>query len=277
MGDKYVKDTYAEWGKKLKGQVIEDPAVQSLLDLHRGSKESRLESLRQEKQLVGGEGSSATHENYYKFEDISATDSDATQDFSRLDIDKANNDETDDSDNSDMDLSDDEPKRDDDAAGFGVFMYIKSLEPLKSTYLSPTVTCSYLEYIQSLLNKTPTHELTDLMSNPVYMDAHTTSAVANPEGNPEEMFLDKVAYHISSPPSNTTHTLVTNPQHNSLQAKAKKLMQKAKKNMRKINFKKVAVVQAKVLTKMKKLLPAHVPKALTNYVKPRLNNSVLKV
>ncbi|GJY57248.1 hypothetical protein Tco_0456363 [Tanacetum coccineum] len=79
-------------------------------------------------------------------------------------------------------------------------------------------------------------------------------------------------------------------------------MQKAKKNMRKINFKKVVaqkfkeydqklealtyvnvseainkVAQAKVLTEMKNLLLTHVPKVLANYVKPRLNNSVLEL
>ncbi|GJV19077.1 hypothetical protein Tco_1368097 [Tanacetum coccineum] len=79
-------------------------------------------------------------------------------------------------------------------------------------------------------------------------------------------------------------------------------MQKAKKNMRKINFKKAVIqkfreynqklealtnfniskafkkaVQAKVLTKIKKLLPTHIPNAIANYVKPCLNTSVLEV
>ncbi|GKF62863.1 hypothetical protein Tco_0182917 [Tanacetum coccineum] len=52
-------------------------------------------------------------------------------------------------------------------------------------------------------------------------------------------------------------------------------MQKAKKNMRKINFKKA--IHAKVLTEMKKLLPTHVPKSVANYVKPRLNTSMREV
>ncbi|GJY55017.1 hypothetical protein Tco_0446681 [Tanacetum coccineum] len=98
------------------------------------------------------------------------------------------------------------------------------------------------------------------------------------------MFSDEVAHHNSSPPANTTSYPITTPQHNSLQENAKRLMQKAKKNMRKINFKKAVaqkfkeydqklealtsinvseviekVVQEKVLTKMKKLLPTHVP------------------
>nr|GEV20822.1 putative reverse transcriptase domain-containing protein [Tanacetum cinerariifolium] len=71
---KDVEDTYAEWGQKLKVHVIEDLAVQSLLDLRRGSKESRLESLRHEKQPVGGEGSSVAHKKYFEFEEISATE-----------------------------------------------------------------------------------------------------------------------------------------------------------------------------------------------------------
>nr|GFD36684.1 hypothetical protein [Tanacetum cinerariifolium] len=82
---------YIEWGHKLKGLIIEDPVVQSLLDLRRGSKENILESLRQEKQPVGGEESNTDEEK---------------------------DDETDDYDDSNMDLSDDEPKGDDDAAGF---------------------------------------------------------------------------------------------------------------------------------------------------------------
>ncbi|GJV63514.1 ribonuclease H-like domain-containing protein [Tanacetum coccineum] len=78
-------------------------------------------------------------------------------------------------------------------------------------------------------------------------------------------------------------------------------MQKAKKNMRKINFKKAVaqkfreydqklealrnfnvsevfekVVQAKVWTEMKKLLPTHILKAVANYVRPHLNTSVLE-
>ncbi|GJX90953.1 hypothetical protein Tco_0344279 [Tanacetum coccineum] len=136
--------------------VVEDPTVQSLLDLRKGSKASRLESLK--------------------------------------------DDETNDSDNSNMDSSEDEPN--------------------------------------SLLYETPVHELMDLISNPVYIDAHTTLVVANPERNPEKL-----------------EALTSN-------------------NVSKVIKK---VVQEKVLTKMKKLLPTHVLKAVANYVKPRLNNSVREV
>ncbi|GJT12629.1 hypothetical protein Tco_0859671 [Tanacetum coccineum] len=103
----------------------------------------------------------------------------------------------------------------------------------------------------------------------VYTDAQTTSVVHNPEGNPEltscilggsklplgthvdvlatktllqEMFPDENAHHIPSLPAKKIPYPTINPQPSSLQAKAKKLMQKAKKNMRKINFKK-AVAQ----------------------------------
>ncbi|GJZ54324.1 hypothetical protein Tco_0609209, partial [Tanacetum coccineum] len=158
--------------------------------------------------------------------------------YMHSDTDEEKDVETVDSDDSDMDLSDDNPQGHDDAVGFGVFMYNKSTEPLKSTYLSPTVTCSSLEYIQSMLNETPVHELTDLMSNPVYTDAHITSIVANPEGNPEatsyilgssevpfgthvdvhstnlllqEMFSDETTHQLSSPPANTTSYPTTNP------------------------------------------------------------------
>ncbi|GJS53632.1 hypothetical protein Tco_0626994 [Tanacetum coccineum] len=93
---------------------------------------------------------------------------------------------TDDADNSDMDLSDDNLDEDDDAAGFRVFMYNKSIEMPKSTYLSLTISSSSLDFIQNLLDETPVNELTDLISNPVYTDTHTTSIVHNPEGNPEQ-------------------------------------------------------------------------------------------
>nr|GEZ21727.1 hypothetical protein [Tanacetum cinerariifolium] len=153
---KDVEDTYAEWGQKLKGPVIEDPSIRSLLDLRRESKKSILESLWQEKQPVGGEGSNTNEEKDEKIDDF------------------------------DMDLSANEPQGDDDDdARFGVFVYKKSIDPLISIYLSPTVTCSSLKYIQSLLNEPPAHELTDFMSNLVYTNAYRTSVVANPVGNPE--------------------------------------------------------------------------------------------
>nr|GEW60448.1 hypothetical protein [Tanacetum cinerariifolium] len=156
---------YSEWGHKLKGLAVEDPTVQSLLDLQKGSKASRLKSLRR----IRGSAK-----------------------------------ETDDADGSDMDLSDENPHGDDDDAS-------------------------------------------------------------------------------------------------SLQAKAKKLMQKAKKNMRKFTFKKAVTqkfkeydqrledlknfnvseafeksVQAKVLTEIKKLLPTHIPNAIANYLNSLLNTSVLE-
>ncbi|GKB45403.1 hypothetical protein Tco_0896156 [Tanacetum coccineum] len=144
---------------------------------------------------------------------ISALDSDATRDSSCSNTDDKKDIEIDDSDESDMDLSDDEPKGDDDAAGF--------------------------RYIHNLLIEPLVHELTNLMSNLVYTDAHTTSVMANPKGNPKvtsyisgasevpfgtnvglqatilvfkEMFLDDADHPISSSPANTTHNSVTNPQ-----------------------------------------------------------------
>ncbi|GJR96716.1 hypothetical protein Tco_0268890 [Tanacetum coccineum] len=52
-----VEDTYVEWGQKCKDLVVEDPNAQLLLDLRKGSKASMLESLKQAKQAVEGEGS----------------------------------------------------------------------------------------------------------------------------------------------------------------------------------------------------------------------------
>ncbi|GKB26473.1 hypothetical protein Tco_0865874 [Tanacetum coccineum] len=288
-----------------------------------GLKASTLESLKQNKQAIVGEGSSAAHDKYY---DSSYTDSDAT--LYSLSSDKSTN-ETDDADNSDIDLSDDNPDGDDDAVGYGVFMHNKSTTTPNSTYLSLTVTSFSLDFIQTLLDETPVNELIDLISHPVYTNAQTSSVVHNLKGNPEltsyisgafevplgthvdvlatrtllqEMFLDENLHHIPSLPAKKIPYNATTPQPSSLQAKAKKLMQKAKKNMRTINFKKEIaqkfreygqkmealinfnfskafekVVQAKVLTEMKKLLPTHISKAVANYVKPRLNTYVLEV
>ncbi|GJS91677.1 hypothetical protein Tco_0774313 [Tanacetum coccineum] len=228
------------------------------------SKASKLESMKKMKQAILREGSSVAHHKYYDFENISKTNSDATRDSTCLDTNKEKEVETNDYDDSNMDLSHDVPKGYDDVAGFRVFMYNKSTEPLKSTYLSPTLTNSSLDYIQSLLNETHVYELMDITSHPVHTDANTTSMVNNPEENHEtisyksgasevsfgthvdvqatnlvlyDMFLDEAAHHNSIPPANTTSYPTINPQHVSLQAKEKKLMQKAKKNMRKINFK----------------------------------------
>ncbi|GJX61304.1 hypothetical protein Tco_0294204 [Tanacetum coccineum] len=53
---KDIEDTYSEWGQKHKGHVVEDPAIQPLLDLHKGSKASRPENMKQMKQGIAGEG-----------------------------------------------------------------------------------------------------------------------------------------------------------------------------------------------------------------------------
>ncbi|GKD58617.1 hypothetical protein Tco_1296126, partial [Tanacetum coccineum] len=194
---KDVKDMYAaEWGLKLKGLAIEDAA----------------------------------------FEDILVTDSDATRDSSCSDTDEKKNDETDDSDDLYMNLSDDEPKGDDDAAGFKVFMYYKLTELPKSTSFSPIVTCSSLEYIQNLLSKPPVHELIDLMSNLVYTDAHTTSAVANTKGNTEAIAQNFKEYDQK------------------LEALSSIKVSETIKE----------AVQAKFLTEMKKQLPTYVPNAIAN-------------
>ncbi|GJS95997.1 hypothetical protein Tco_0802965 [Tanacetum coccineum] len=89
--------------------------------------------MRQERQVVGGEGSNVAHDKYYKFEDISATNSDATRDSSCPDTDEEKEDETDDF---DMDISVDDDKRDeDDAAGFRAF----KLEALTSINVSEVI------------------------------------------------------------------------------------------------------------------------------------------
>ncbi|GJS46824.1 hypothetical protein Tco_0596945 [Tanacetum coccineum] len=257
-----TNDEY-KFGIEIPNAVISDAIKKKAgLDLRKESKSSRLESLRQKKKLVTGEGSSVAHNKYYSSSD---TASDATLHSSCLDKSKESANKTNDTDESDMDLSDDNPHGDDAAVRYGVFMHNKSNATPNSTYLGLTVTSSSLDFIQTLLDKTLENELMDFISHLVYTDAQTTSVVHNLEGNPEltsyisgaskvplgihvdvlatktlmqEMFPDENAYHISSPPAKKIPYHTTTPQPSSIQAKAKKLMQKAKKNMRKINFKK---------------------------------------
>ncbi|GKD40612.1 hypothetical protein Tco_1260819, partial [Tanacetum coccineum] len=93
------------------------------------SKESRLESIRQEIQARKREGSSAAKDG--EFEDFSDINSDVTARSSWSNTYK--DDDTDDAENSDMDISDDDSdKGDDNAAGFGVFMYDKSKDLRKA-------------------------------------------------------------------------------------------------------------------------------------------------
>ncbi|GJU75396.1 hypothetical protein Tco_1272466 [Tanacetum coccineum] len=203
------------------GPAVEDLAVQSLLDLQKRSKASKLKSLRQKKQPVAGEGSSVSHNKYYSSSD---TDSDATLYSSSSNKSEESANETDDADKSYMD----NPQGDDDAVMYEVFMHNKSIATPNSTYLSMTVTSSSLDFIQTLLDETPVNELTDFMSHLVYTDAHTTLVVHNPEGNPEltsyitgaskvplgthvdvlatktllqEMFSNENAHHIPSLPA----------------------------------------------------------------------------
>ncbi|GJZ92066.1 hypothetical protein Tco_0664131 [Tanacetum coccineum] len=252
----------------MKGVPTEDPTVQSLVALRKRSKESRRENVRKEVQAGRGERSSVAQEENYEFKDISESDSDATRSYSWSDTDR--DDEQDDTEDSDMDIfDDDDDKRDeDDAAGFRVFVYNKSQELPKFTSFSSTVTCSSMEDFTNLLNDLLVHELSNLLSKQVYTDAQTTSVVVNLEGNPKEMFSDDADHQESSPPAITTHDL----------QKFKEYDQKLEA-FTSINVPEAIeeVVQAKVLTEMKKQLPTHVPIAIAKFVKHRLNKTVLEV
>ncbi|GJT88419.1 hypothetical protein Tco_1070136 [Tanacetum coccineum] len=182
-------------------------------------------------------------------------------------------------------------------------MYNKTTQTPNSSYLSPMITRSSLVFIQTLLDETPTNELTNFMSHPVYTDAQTTSVVHNPEGNPkltsyisgasevpfgthvdvlatktllQDMFPNEADHHKSSPPANITYLPIKTPQ-----PIAQKFRDYDQKLEALINFNIFEAfekaVQARVLTEIKKLLPTHIPKAVANYVRPRLNTSVLEV
>ncbi|GJT81567.1 hypothetical protein Tco_1055909 [Tanacetum coccineum] len=148
--------------------------VQSLLDLRKGSKATRLESFKKKNQIDVGEGSSNPYNKHYANSD---TDSDAILYSLCSDTTEESDNEPDDVNDFDMDLSDDNLNGDDDATRFGVFIYNNFTETPKSTYFSPTITSSSLDFIHNLLNETPANELTYFVSNPVYTDAQTTSAM----------------------------------------------------------------------------------------------------
>ncbi|GKF00258.1 hypothetical protein Tco_0023608, partial [Tanacetum coccineum] len=121
--------TYADNILKTKDRVVL-LAKSVSTEKQRRSKESRLESIRQEIQARKREGSSAAKDG--EFEDFSDINSDVTARSSWSNTYK--DDDTDDAENSDMDISDDDSdKGDDNAAGFGVFMYDKSKELPKFT------------------------------------------------------------------------------------------------------------------------------------------------
>ncbi|GJT57357.1 hypothetical protein Tco_0992411 [Tanacetum coccineum] len=233
--DKAVQDTYVTWGQKLKGLAIEDLAVQSLLDLQKGSKASRLKRTNSDTILYS-----------------------------------SSSDETDDADESDMDLSDDNPPGDDDDARYRVFIYNKSTHTLNSTYLSPTFTSSSLDFIQTMLDETPENKLTDFMSHPVYTNAHTTSVVYKLEGNPEVRRFQSGASEVPF----GTHVDVQATNH-VLQKMFTEVTRKFKECDQKLEaltnfnvseaFEKA--VHTKVLTKIKKLLPTHIPDVIANYLK----------
>ncbi|GKA48410.1 hypothetical protein Tco_0741368 [Tanacetum coccineum] len=258
------------------GPIVEDSSVQSLLDLWKGSKASRLESLRQKKQPFAGEGSSAAHNKYYSSSD---TASDATLYSSSLDKSEESANETDDADKSDIDLFDDNPHGDDDTTRYEVFMHNKSTATPNSTYLSLTITSSLLDFIQTLLDKTLVNELTGFMSHLVYTYAHTTLVVHYPEGNPE-----LTSYISGNVPRREclSHTISTSKE-NSLSYKNSiiKLLTRQSKEADAKGEKEYEEDQlqegTKVLTEIKKLLPTHIPNVIVNYVRPHLNTSVFEV
>nr|GEX68975.1 hypothetical protein [Tanacetum cinerariifolium] len=173
----------AKKNESAKDKIVDEPEEQRSIA-------SRLESLKQKKQAVTGEGSSNAHNKHYA---DSNTNSDTIL-YASCSEESKN--ETDDADDSDMDLSDDNPESDDD-----------------------------------------------------------------------EMFSDENAHHIPHQPAKKIPYTATTPQPSSLQATAKKLMQKKLEALTNFNVSKAfeKVVQARVLKEIKKLLPTHISKAIANY------------
>ncbi|GKE90850.1 hypothetical protein Tco_1571945 [Tanacetum coccineum] len=215
--------------------------------------------------------------------------SDATLYSSSSDKSEESANETDDADKSDIDLFDDNPHGDDDTVRYEVFMHNKSTATPNSTYLSPTVTSSSLDFIQTLLDETLVNELTGFMSHLVYTYAHTTLVVHYPERNPE-----LTSYISGNVPRRecSSHTISTSKENslsynNSITklvtSQSKEAATKGEKEYEEAltNFNVSEAfeksVQAKVLTEIKKLLPTHIPNVIVNYVRPRLNTSMLEV
>ncbi|GJW82604.1 hypothetical protein Tco_0146579 [Tanacetum coccineum] len=218
--------------------------------LQQRSKESRLESMKQERQVVGGKGSSVAKDKYYEFQEFSESDSDATRNSSWADTDEDKDDETDDAEDSDMDISDNDSNKvdADDADVFGVFVN-KSQELPKFTSLSPVVTCSSMEDFIHHLNDPSERELTDLLSASevsfgTNLDVQATDFVL------QEMFADNADHHISSPPATTIHDLVTNPQQS---------------------------CPSKIFNRNEEAVAYTYASAIAKFVKSRLNNIALEV
>ncbi|GJZ43013.1 hypothetical protein Tco_0590268, partial [Tanacetum coccineum] len=180
-------NTYAEWGQKLKGLAVDDPAVQSLLDLQKGSKASRLESLKQKKQTVIGEGSSNAHSKHYADSD---TNSDAILYSSCSDTTEESDNKTDDADDSDTDLSDDNPDRDDDATGF-----VYTDAQTTSAVIYPKANLELTSYISGA-SEVPLGTHVDVQATNVLL---------------QEMFSDENAHHIPSLPAKKIPYTTTTP------------------------------------------------------------------
>nr|GEW61088.1 retrovirus-related Pol polyprotein from transposon TNT 1-94 [Tanacetum cinerariifolium] len=141
-----------------KDKIVDEPKEQ-----HKGSKASRLESLRQKKQPTTGEGSSAAHNKYY---DSSNNDSKATLHSSSSDTTEESANETDDADKYDMDFYDDNAHGDDDAAGYrvprlntSVLKVMKTNQINLFTLLSTSTDyLSYMDLKLKLLNRIHTNK-----------------------------------------------------------------------------------------------------------------------
>nr|GEW85089.1 hypothetical protein [Tanacetum cinerariifolium] len=162
VSNKLKKD---EVPRKTRALTIAEEAVVGL-------KASRLKSLKQKKQAVAEEGSSAAHKKYY---DSSDTDSDAILYSSSSDKTEESANETDDADESDMNLSDNNLDGDDDDARYGVFIHNKYTATPNSNYLSLTVISSSLDCIQTLLDETPANELQAIDAQDVEPSFHKRS------------------------------------------------------------------------------------------------------
>ncbi|GJX32594.1 putative reverse transcriptase domain-containing protein, partial [Tanacetum coccineum] len=212
----------------------------------KGSKSSRLESLKQKKQVVTEEGSSVAHNRYYA---SSYTDSDATLYSSSSDESKESANKIHDADKPDMDLFDDNPNGDDDVASHPVYVDAQTTSVVHKPEGNPELT----SYIPGA-SEVPLENSLSYNNFPTKLtSSQNKEADAKGKKNMRKINFKKAVTHKFREYDQKMEALIN--------FNVSKAFEKA--------------VQAKVLTELKKLLPTHILKVVANYVRPRINTYVL--
>ncbi|GKD29040.1 hypothetical protein Tco_1239818 [Tanacetum coccineum] len=252
IAEETVVDMYNEWGQKLKGLAVDDPAVQLFLD--------------------------KPEESANKTNDANESDMDLSDDNLHRDDDVA-----------EYEVFMHNKSTAIPNSTYLSSMVSSSLLDFIQTLLHETAANELMDFMshpvyidaQTTLvvhNPEGKPKLTSYISGASEVPLGTHVEVLATKNLMQEMFLDENAHHLSSPPA-IKKSNPKNPQPNSLQAKAKKEYDQKLEALTNFNISEAfeKAVQAKVLTEIKKLLPTHISNVVANYVRPRLNTFVLKV